>query len=177
MNKDDNIFLIALLITVVFLLFSVFALFVMKEGEKDKRLTLQKQFDTLTTEKQVVEGKLKEMEITHAQALSNIKFQEEKIAMLSKSINDEKAINNTNTTKIQEKEFEIQRLKTKVDEVLAEKRGALMDLEKLNERHLNMKFQMENLMKTKEELEKKAKEVAEQEGVSLGTVVIKQSSS
>jgi hypothetical protein len=36
-----------------------------------------------------------------------------------------------------------------------------------------MKFQLENLMKTKEELEKKAKEIAEKEGVSLGTVVIK----
>ena len=54
---------------------------------------------------------------------------------------------------------------------------AIADLEKLNERFLSMKFQLENLMKTKEELEVKAKEIVEQEGVSLGTVVIRQSRS
>ena len=66
-------------------------------------------------------------------------------------------------------------MKTKVEYIRAEKEYAVKSLEKLNEEYLNMKFHLENLIKTKEELEVKAKELSEKEGVALGTVVIKQS--
>jgi len=94
---------------------------------------------------------------------------------LLKDLEEEKKTNGVNVAKIREEESEIQRLKAKIEEVKAEKQGVMTDLEKLNERHLSMKFQLENLLKTKEELENSAKELAEKEGVSLGTVVIKQS--
>jgi len=175
MNNNDRIFSILLLIAVIILLFAVNSLYMMKESEKDKRINLQKQFDGLTIEKQNIESKLKDAEIAYAQASSTVKVQEEKISALLKDLDEEKKTSGVNIAKIQEKESEIQRLKSKIEDVKAEKQSAILDLEKLNERHLSMKFQLENLLKTKEELENSAKELAEKEGVSLGTVVIKQS--
>ena len=173
MNKDDRIFLIVSFVVIILLLFLAVYLYMMKENEKDKRMSLQKQFDVLTVEKQNLEARLKDADVANVQATSNIKFQEEKIDMLSKGLEEEKAANNKNIAKIQEKEFEIQNLKAKVDEVRGEKLESLRTLSRLNEEYMNLIFQLENLVKTKEELEKKAKEVAEQEGVSLGTVIIK----
>ena len=162
-------------ITIILLLFTTIFLYIAKENEKDKRIGLQKQVEELTIKGQNFDAKLKETEIANAQMAASIKFQEEKINMLAKGLEDEKAANSKNIAKIQEMEFEIQSLKAKTEEIKAEKRGIARDLEKLYEHHLNMEFQLENLTKTKEELENRAREVAEKEGVSLGTVVIKQS--
>lgn len=175
MNKDDKIFLIASFAVIILLLFAVVSLYVIKENEKEKRTNLQRQVDSLTIEKQNLEGKIKELELTGAQTASSIKFQEEKISALAKDLEDEKAAVVKNINVLQEKEFEIQSLKTKIEEMKAEKTEIQKSAEKLNEDYLNMKFQLQNLIKTKEELEKKAKEIAEKEGVSLGTVVIKRS--
>ena len=162
-------------ITIILLLFTAIFLYVTKESERDKRIGLQKQVEELTIKGQSFEAKLKETEIANAQMAASVKFQEEKINMLAKGLEDEKAVNSKNAAKIQEKEFEIQALKAKIEEIKTDKRGIAKDLEKLYEHHLNMEFQLENLVKTKEELEKKAREISEKEGVSLGTVVIKQS--
>lgn len=175
MNREEKAFLIASFVVIALLLFTVGMLYMIKESERDKRINLQRQLDSLTVEKQGLESKLKEMEIASAQAESTIKFQEEKIGMLSKSLDEEKGSNGKNLTKLQEREFEIKSLKTKIEEVKADKQAALKDLEKLYEHHLKLEVELENLTKTKEDLEKKAKEIAEKEGVSLGTVVIKQS--
>ena len=173
MDKDDRTFLIASFMVIILLLFAVGSLYMMKENEKDKRINLQKQIDVLTVEKQNLEARLKEAEVAGVQATSSLKFQEEKISMLSKSIEDVKETNSKTVAKLQEKEYEIQNLKAKIEEAKADKQEVQKNLEKLNEDYLNMKFQMENLIRTKEELEKKAKDIVEKEGVSLGTVVIK----
>lgn len=177
MNKDDKIFLIGSFVVIVLLLFAVGSLYVMKENEKEKRTNLQRQVDALTIEKQNFEVRLKDLEVANAQAASSIKFQEEKISALVKDLGDEKAASGKNISRLQDKEFEIESLKTKIEEIKAEKLEMQKNAEKLNEDYLNMKFQLQNLIKTKEELEKKAKEIADKEGVSLGTVVIKRSSS
>lgn len=173
MNKDDKTFLTVSFMIIILLLFAAGSLYMMKENEKDKRINLQRQVDTLTIEKQNLEVRLKESEVANTQAASAIKFQEEKIGMLSKNLEDEKTAADKNITRLQEKEFEIQNLKARIEEARAEKQEAQRNTEKLNEDYLNIKFQLENLIKTKEELEKKAKELADKEGVSLGTVVIK----
>lgn len=175
MNKNDKIFLIASFAVIILLIISVGSLYMMKEGERDKKMELQKQVDSLTMEKQNLESKLKETEIVNAQTAANIKIQEEKISMLLKNIEEEKASNSKSAAEIKGKEVEIQNLKGKIEEIRAEKMEALRTLNRLNEAYLNLKFQLENLTKTREELENKAKELAEKEGVSLGTVVIKRS--
>lgn len=173
MNKDDKTFLTVSFMVIILLLFAVGSLYMMKENEKEKRINLQRQVDTLTIEKQSLEVRLKESDVANAQAASTIKFQEEKISALSKDLEDEKAAGGKNVVKLQEKEFEIQNLKARIEEVKAEKQEVQKNAEKLNEDYLNIKFQLENLVRTKEELEKKAKELTDKEGVSLGTVVIK----
>jgi len=175
MIKEGKVLSAISFITIILLLFSTIFLYVTKESEKEKRIGLQKQIEELTIKGQGFEAKLKEAEIAGAQMAASIKFQEEKINMLTKDLEDEKAAGAKSTARMQEKEFEIQNLKAKIEEIKTDKRGIAKDLEKLYEHHLNLEFQMENLVKTKEELEKKAKELVDKEGVSLGTVVIKQS--
>lgn len=174
MNKNGAFSSTIPFIAILLLLFTTVFLYIMKENERDKRIGLQRQVDELIMKEQGFEAKLKETEIANAQMAASIKFQEEKINMLAKSLEDEKEERGKNLAKIHGKEIEIQNLKAKIEEIKTEKEGALRSLEKLNEEYLNMKFYMENLIKTKEELEKKAKDLAEKEGVSLGTVVIKQ---
>jgi len=175
MIKEGKVLSAISFITIILLLFTAIFLYITKESERDKRMGLQKQVEELTIKGQSFEAKLKETEIANAQMAASVKFQEEKMNMLARGLEDEKAANSKSIAKIQEKEFEIQNLKAKIEEIKADKRGIARDLEKLYEHHLNMEFQLENLVKTKEELEKKAMEISEKEGVSLGTVVIKQS--
>lgn len=173
-SKDNAFFSTIPFIAIILLLFATVFLYIMKENERDKRIGLQRQIDELIMKEQGFEAKLKETEIANAQMAASIKFQEEKISMLVKSLEDEKEARSKNLANIHGKEIETQNLKAKIEDIKAEKEVALKSLEKLNEEYLNMKFYMENLIKTKEELEKKAKNLAEKEGVSLGTVVIKQ---
>ena len=175
MNKDDKIFLIASFMVIILLLFAVVSLYMAKENEKEKRTNLQRQVDGLSIEKQNLEAKVRDLELTGIQTASSIRFQEEKISALAKDLEDEKAVVAKNITALQAKEFEIQSLKTRIEEIKAEKLDMQKNAEKLNEDYLNIRFQLENLIKTKKELEKKARAIAEKEGVSLGTVVIKRS--
>ncbi len=175
MIKEGKILSAISFITIILLLFTIIFLYVTKANERDKGVGLQKQVEELTIKGQNFEARLKETEIANAQMASSIKFQEEKINILAKELEDEKAANGKSIAKIQEKESEIQNLKARIEEAKAEKRGIARDLEKLYDHHLKMEFQLENVLKTKEELENRAREVAEKEGVSLGTVVIKQS--
>ena len=175
MNKDDKIFLIASFMVIILLLFAVVSLYMAKENEKEKRANLQRQVDGLSIEKQNLEVKVRDLELTGIQTASSIRFQEEKISALTKDLEDEKAVVAKNITALQAKEFEIQSLKTRIEEMKAEKLDMQKNAEKLNEDYLNIRFQLENLIKTKKELEKKARAIAEKEGVSLGTVVIKRS--
>jgi len=161
-------------ITIILLLFTAIFLYITKESEKDKRMGLQKQVEELTIKEQVFEAKLKETEIANVQMAASIKFQEEKISMLAKGLEDEKEARGKNLASIQAKETEVQILKAKIEDIKAEKEDLLKRLEKFNEEYLNMKFHLENLIKTKEELEIKAKELSEKEGISLGTVIVKQ---
>ncbi|MDO8535934.1 MAG: hypothetical protein Q7S30_02870 [Candidatus Omnitrophota bacterium] len=161
-------------IIIVLLLFTTIFLYITKESEKDKRISLQRQVEELTIKGKNFEDKLKETEITNAQMAASIKFQEEKINMLVKGLEDEKEARARSIASMQAKEIEAANLKAKIDEVKAQKEDVMRSLEKLNEEYLNMKFHLENLIKTKEELEVKAKELSEKEGVSLGTVIVKQ---
>ncbi len=161
-------------ITIILLLFTTVFLYITKESEREKRMGLQKQVEELTIKGQNFEAKLKETEIANAQMAASIKFQEEKINMLAKGLEDEKEARGKNLANIQAKEIEAQNLKAKIEEIRAEKEDVMKSLEKLNEEYLNMKFHLENLIKTKEELETKAKELSEKEGISLGTVIVKQ---
>ena len=65
-------------------------------------------------------------------------------------------------------------MKMSLENERAEKDSILKKIEKTNEENINLKAQLDNLLKTKEEIDKKAKELIEREGVSLGTIVVDQ---
>lgn len=174
MIKESKILSAISVVTIILLLFTTIFLYITRESERDKRMGLQKQVEELTIKGQNFEAKLKETEIANAQMAASIKFQEEKINMLVKGLEDEKEARSKSLASVQAKELETQSLKAKIEEIRAEKEGVMRNLEKLNEEYLNMKFHLENLIKTKEELEVKAKELSEKEGISLGTVIVKQ---
>lgn len=173
-NRDNKLLIISLSIIGIILLCATITLFVSKESEKDKRIATQKHLDEVIVAERNLEAKLKDAEIMNVEMKTNIKSQDEKIATLLKSLDEVKTANADLTAKIQEREVEAQNLKSKLEEERIEKEDLLKRHEKLNEDYLNLKFQLENLLKMKEELEKKVKELAEKESVSLGTVVIKQ---
>lgn len=174
MNRDDRIFLIISVVAVILLSFTSLSLYVAKAMETDKRLSIQKRLDAISLEKTALETRVKELESSQSISDSNARAQEEKIAALTKDLETAKTANGASYASIQERESEIRRLKARIEELSQDKQKAMQDLEAMNERALNMKFQLENLLKTKEEMEKKAKEIANSEGVSLGTVVIRQ---
>ena len=158
----------------IILLCSTIALYFVKENEREKKVAVQKTLGESLAAKQNLEERLREIELANAEMKANIASQEEKVGALSRSLEEEKAVSAGNLAKIQEKGAEIEKLKSRLEEERAEKEGLLSRLEKLNEEYLNLKFQLQNLLKTREELEEKAKELVEKEGVSLGTIVIKQ---
>jgi len=174
MSKEGKILSAISLVIIVLLLLTSMFLYITKESEVDKKMALQKQVEELTAKEQVSEAKLKEMEIVNAQMGASIKFQEEKINTLTRELESEKEVRGKNLASIQAKEAEAENLKAKVEEIKAEKEDIVKNLEKLNEEYLNMKFHLENLIKTKEEMEAKAKELSEKEGISLGTVIVRQ---
>jgi len=167
--------LFAISFITMILLFTTILFYTAKESERDKRMGLQKQVEELTIKEEASEAKLKEAEISNAQMAASIKFQEEKINTLTRELEDEKEARGKDLASIQAKELEVQSLKAKIEEARSGKEDAMKSLEKLNEEYLNMKFHLKNLIKTKEEMEAKAKEISEREGISLGTVIVKQS--
>jgi chromosome segregation ATPase len=175
MNKDGKVFLIFLSITTVILLYSTIILFVIKESEKDKKMVLQKRLDEITVLKQDLESKVREIELANAEMKASLKIQEEKANMLSQRLDDEKSASGKYASQVQQREIEIQSLKSRLSEEKSEKDSLLGRIEKMNEEYLRLKFQLENMLKTKEEMDKRASELAEKEGVSLGTIVINQS--
>ncbi len=175
MPKNLKVILIISSALSIVLLCTTVSFYILKENEKEKKIAIQKSLDETKAAKQSLENRLKDIEITNAELKTSIKSQEEKISMLSQTIEGEKLANKGYLANIQERDSDIEKLKAKIEEEKAEKEALLNQLEKLNENYLNMKFHLENLIKTKEELEKKAKELAEKEGISLGAIVIKQS--
>lgn len=176
MNKDSKIFLIALSVIAVILLYSTIVLFVVKENEKDRRISLQKSLEEVTVVKQDLEVRIREIELADAELKGSLKLQEEKVNMLSRRLDDEKSASSKYSLQISQRESEIQNLKSGIEAERTEKNSLLDRMEKMKEEYLNLKFQLENIIKTKEEMEKRAKELVEKEGVSLGTIVINQSS-
>ncbi|MDD5423552.1 MAG: hypothetical protein WC592_07465 [Candidatus Omnitrophota bacterium] len=174
MDKDGKIFLISLSITTVILLYSTIVLFVIKESEKDKKISFQKRFEEVTIAKQDIETRLKEFEIANAEMKVSIRMQDEKIKTLSQRVEDERSQSAKSVSQLQQREFEFQSLKSKLAEEKAEKESLISRMEKISEERLELKLQLENMLKTKEEMDRKAKELAEKEGISLGTIVINQ---
>jgi chromosome segregation ATPase len=174
--KQINQPLLLLSVVAAMLLVSTVMLYIAKEAEKTEKANAQRRLSEALEARKTIEAKLREIENEAAGAKSSLKAQEEKIAALSKDLEEQKSASAKYAAAIKEKEAEIDCLKIRLAEAKAERDKLVGDLQRLNDEHVQLKFYFENIMKSKEEIDKKAKEIAEKQGISLGTIVIKQNS-
>jgi chromosome segregation ATPase len=168
--------LIFLSAVAIMLLVSTVALYNTKESEKKSRMDAQYMLDETRKAKQALELRLRDMEAESAAVKASLKDADEKIAVLSKYLEDEQALAGPKAAEIKERDAEILRLQARLEYIEAERSKLAGDIEKLNYEYMRLEFYFKNIMQAKEELDKKAKELAEREGVSLGTIVVKQGS-
>ena len=176
MQKNINLSFILLSVLAAMLLVSLALLYNQKEAEQKMRANTERRLEEALVAKKALEAKLREAESENASIRNSLKAGEEKFAALSRSLEEEKASVAKTASGAQEKEAQIALLKARLAESDKERERLLRDLERLNNEHLQLKFYFENMMKTKEEMDKKAKEIAEKQGVSLGTIVVQQDS-
>lgn len=172
MVKDNKLVVIALSIICFILLYATIAFYVMEEGEKSKKNVLQARLNEMIIVKQDLETKLKDAEMVTVELKTRLSSQENTIASMTQHLEELKAENNRNIITIRDRDDEIRSVKAKLEDEKTEKDSILKKLEKMNEDYLAAKFQLEGLLKTREEMDRKAKELLEKEGVSLGTIVV-----
>jgi len=158
---------------IIFLIFS-FVLYGAKEKERETRISVQNRLDETLAAKERVELRLRDLEIEAAAVKANLKAKEDELGVMSGRLEEEKALSSEKSAALKEKDTQISRLTSNIGEVRIERDKIAGDLEKLNYEHQQLKFYLDNLMKTKEEIDAKAKEIIKKQGVSLGTIVLNQ---
>jgi chromosome segregation ATPase len=142
------------------------ALLIVNAAERDRRLGVQKRFDEAVAVEKELRSRLRDIEIANTELKATIKSQEDRIASFSQRLDEASA-------GMKEKDIELAKLRARIEDAKAEKEELSRRLEKATEDYLGMKFQLENYVKAREELDKKSKELTEEAGTSLGTIVIK----
>jgi chromosome segregation ATPase len=149
-------------------------LYFLKENEKNEKLHIRQELtDTVAAQKKL-ELDLQTAQLSVASLEEKVKSQEEIILNIKHSLDEQKELREKVESQILVKEAEIQGLRNQAFKAEEEKRDLQVRLEKQYEDYYDMKTQLGNILKTKEELEAKAKELAENGPISLGTVVVRQ---
>lgn len=152
-------------------------LYFLKENEKNEKIHIRQELtDTVSAQKKL-EVDLQTAQLSAAALEERVKSQEEIILNIKHNLDEQKAMREKVESQILVKEAEIQELRSQAHKAEEEKRDLQVRLEKQYEDYYDMKTQLGNLLKTKEELEAKTKELAENGPVSLGTVVVRQTPS
>lgn len=146
----------------------------LKEKEKNEKLSVSLQLTEAVSSQKKLEESLQTLRISGASLEEKVQSQEEIILTIKHSLDEQQALRQKAESEITIKESEIRELRAQVLRAEEEKRDLQSRLEKQYEDYYNMKTQLSTILKTKEELEAKAKELAENGPVSLGTVVIRQ---
>lgn len=161
-----------IVISVFFLLCII--LYGMKEAESRMKANLQKRLDEAVVIEHDLEAKLRDFEVANAEMKTKMISQEEKIGILNKMLEDEKSAAVKSFASLQANEAEIANLKSELEQANMERDRLIKDMQSLNESYLNLKFQLQVMVETKEEMEARVKELVDKQGVSLGTIVINQ---
>ena len=146
----------------------------LKENEAGEKLRAQRQLEGVTQAQRKLEGDMMDLRVSSAELREKISRQEETIASLTQDLTEQRSLRQKAEAEIAVKQAEMEGLHERIrkaDEARAELENRL---EKQYEDYYQMKTQLGTLLKTKEELEQKAKELAENGPVSLGTVIIRQ---
>jgi chromosome segregation ATPase len=171
MIKDGNkAVVISLILACFILLYATVAFYTMEESEKGKKKALQKRFDEVITVKQDLETKLKDADTLNIELKTRLTTQEETIAKITGQLEEEQKSNNDNVASLRVREDELRSLKTQLETEKAAKADLQKKCDQANAEYLNLKARVEDSLKAKENMDTKAKEQTEREGVSLGTI-------
>lgn len=169
----DIFLIISSAAAIMFLVFTV-VLYGAKEREKNDRVNAQNRLDKTLSAKEKVDLELREAEIENAAAKANLKAADDKLEALSRRLEELVASDIEKTSVIKQKDETVSRLKADLEELRAERDRLVVDLEKSSYDYRQLKVYLDNVMKTNEEMDRKAKEISERYGVSLGTIVLNQ---
>ena len=161
------------LLTLVFLSLSV-ALYLSDQRNRRENAVLTAELDHATAVKQELKKKLQELDYEKKALEINIKFHEEKIQLLTQQLDQERAELKDAEAKLIMKDSEIERMRTLLGREREEKTALSERIDKQAEDVFALREQLRTMLKTKEELEKKARDLAENGPVSLGTIVVRQ---
>ena len=145
----------------------------LKENEKNEKLRIGAQLTEAVSSQKKLETDLQALQLSAASLEAKLKSQEEKITSIQAELGEQQELRQKAEWQITLKQAEIESLKTQIHKGEDAKRDLQSKLEKQYEDYYNMKTQLANVLKTKQELEAKAKELAENGPVSLGTVVVR----
>ena len=176
MSDENNIQLTILsMAAAVFLCLAAFFFF-LKETEHREKTALKTNFDKVVTSEEDLKKQLKELEISKSELETTVKFHEDKITLLTRGLEAEETRLKQSESKLLQKDMDIDELKAKLAQAIQERDALVQRLDKQSEEVYSLKYQLDTILKSKEELEKKARDLAEKGPVSLGTIVIKQNS-
>ena len=168
--QGSNIFLGSLLVVAVSAA-SVF--YFLKEVERKDKMRVRQELDGLALSEKKLEGDLQNLQVASASLKEKVQYQEITIASVTLELEEQRALRQKAEGAIAVKEGEINEIKKQLERAREEKQELERRLEKQYEDYYVMKSQLSDLLKTKEALEEKAKELAENGPISLGTVIVR----
>ena len=172
--NDSKSFLLRVLLAVA--VFTALILFFVKESEKREKLLIHHELDALKLSQKKLESDLVESRVSAESLKEKVRLQEETIAATARNLQEEEALRRTAEQTVAVKDIEIGELRKQIQKLEQDNDDLGSRMEKQYENYYQMKTQLEALLKTKEELEQKAKDLAENGPVSLGTVIVRQHS-
>ncbi len=152
-KPGSRIPLIALVIIAVFAVSSSIALYVLKEKEVNKRLTVEENLEAVELAKVKVERELKDTLEEKDQLAINLTQQKENYKMVLIELNEQEEANKKLLDKYGEKMRLISSIKSKLDKEESEKNKLSRSLEKERREHESIKLQLSQIRMAKEALE------------------------
>lgn len=166
----STVFLVVLLVVAVS---TASVLFFLKDGETRDKQRVSKELDGLALAEKKLEADLQALQVASAALKEKTQYQEERLASVARDLEEQRLLRQKAEAAIAVKEGEIGELRKQIQRAGEEKKDLEGRLEKQYEDYYLMKNQLSDMLKTKEALEQKAKELAENGPVSLGTVIVR----
>jgi len=163
-----------LILASVFFLCVSLALFVMHGSEKEKRVSLEERLDSVLAANKELEKDLDEITLMNKGLESKLSSSRQQLKSLSESHSKEKESRQLLMSDLEREKESVQRL---MNEITSEKEGKEGLVEKLAQAegdYERLKNQLAMIMKAKETLERKVKEIISKKGVELDRIVVQQ---
>ncbi len=175
-NKPVNLLSACLMAGLALSLCLAAVFYFLKENEAGLRLSAQKQLAEVSESQKNLEEDMTELRFSSEQLKEKLAHHEETILSLTADLEEQRQLRQKAESEIEVKKAEIEQLQERIRAADKDRDEIEKRLEKQYEDYYQMKTQLGLLLKTKAELEQKAKELAENGPVSLGTVILRSNS-